>query len=251
MVLPLLVALVSPWSPTPASLERPRPVPPAVQVWLSDRKTFPWGVRAKVFAETTKDGYLLVLHADAAGRVQVLFPLSPQGDQFVQARQAYELGDAGAAAVDDTVGHGIVFAAVASVPFTVDRYVRNGQWDLHALASESVQADPKGALLALLGGMQFGEGLRYDLASYAVSSERPARPVSRKYAERAAQQDPEPSVQPLAHQGEIYYPLAYGYSSGGWYHSTSGLNPGILVGALMSFPYRYDPFYRGRRKVWW
>src|SRR2546427_11584378 len=102
MLLPLLVALVSPWSPTPASLERPRPVPPAVQVWLSDRKTFPWGVRARVFAETTKDGDLLVLHADAAGLGRVLFPLIPQGDQVVQARQTYELADARAADVAHT-----------------------------------------------------------------------------------------------------------------------------------------------------
>src|SRR5438552_12541148 len=96
MLMPLLVVLASSSSPNHAVL-KPRPVGPSVQIWLSHRKTFRWGVRARVYAQTSADGYLLVFHADAAGRVRVLFPRSPHDGQFVQGGRAYERENAGAA----------------------------------------------------------------------------------------------------------------------------------------------------------
>ncbi|MBI4503202.1 MAG: hypothetical protein HY700_18855 [Gemmatimonadetes bacterium] len=54
-----------------------------------------------------------------------------------------------------------------------------------------------------------------------------------------------------AQSGRSYYPLAYGYPTRGWYNSMGGLSAAVTISALRSFPYRYDQFYRGPRKVWW
>src|SRR5690242_14964192 len=100
MLMPLLVALASPASPSQPVLNQPRPLGPVVQVWLSHRKTIHPGVRAKVYVQTSGDGYLLVFHADATGRVRVLFPRSPVADQSVLGGRPYELWDPGAETVD-------------------------------------------------------------------------------------------------------------------------------------------------------
>src|SRR6266536_5558512 len=54
----------------------------SVRVWLSD-SNYQVGARARVFVNLHDPGYLVVLHADAAGRIRVLFPLSP--DESAQA----------------------------------------------------------------------------------------------------------------------------------------------------------------------
>ena len=53
--------------------------PPAVRVQLNHDQ-FRSGDNARVYVETARDGYLIVLHADPQGRVRVLFPLDPSDD---------------------------------------------------------------------------------------------------------------------------------------------------------------------------
>ena len=53
---------------------------PPVRLWLSSHGDYAYGARAKVHARAAQDGYLVVLHADADGRVHVLFPIDPHGD---------------------------------------------------------------------------------------------------------------------------------------------------------------------------
>jgi hypothetical protein len=250
MLMPLLVALASSASPSHAVLNQPRPLGPAVQVWLSHRKTTRRGVRAKVYAQTSGDGYLLVFHADATGRVRILFPRSPGEDQFVLGGRPYELWDPGAAAVDDTTGSGIIMAVAASTPFWVNQYIRDQQWDLRSLTDDLIQGDATSALLTAARAMQPGEGVRYDVASYAVPERQHPKPNPRQYAVRDQQNEWEQSG-PVRQEGTIHYPLAYGYSTSGWYPSGGSLSWGFPVSALSSFPYRYDQFYRGARKAWW
>ncbi len=64
---------------------------PPVRLWLSSHGDYAYGERAKVHARAAQDGYLVVLHADADGRVHVLFPIDPSGDQQVRGGKKYEL----------------------------------------------------------------------------------------------------------------------------------------------------------------
>jgi len=74
------------------------------------------GDRARVYVQSAQDGYLVVLHADAAGRIRVLFPLDPTDDDFVRGGRKFEIrgrGDRDAFQVEGTDGSGTVLAAVS------------------------------------------------------------------------------------------------------------------------------------------
>src|SRR6266516_7967855 len=80
MVLPLVVKLgllaQTPALSTAGAHAAPTLNVASVRVWLSD-SNYQVGARARVFVNLRDPGYLVVLHADAAGRIRVLFPLSP------------------------------------------------------------------------------------------------------------------------------------------------------------------------------
>src|SRR5437773_11727817 len=86
MVLPLVLRLAlltqAPVLSAAAAHAAPTIKAASVRVWRSDSK-FQVGARARVFVNRRDPGYLVVLHADAAGRVRVLFPRSP--DESAQA----------------------------------------------------------------------------------------------------------------------------------------------------------------------
>ena len=75
-----LVAQGPDTSATPAApATNPLAVPsrtPPIRVTLSEEELVP-GDRVRVLVRPRADGYLVVLHADPAGRVRVLFPLDP------------------------------------------------------------------------------------------------------------------------------------------------------------------------------
>ena len=136
---------------------------------------YQFGDRAKVYAQAAEDGNLVVLRADAAGHVRVLFPVDPAGDQRVRAGKKYELKGRGgreAFIAADTTGHGTVFAAVAETPFRFDQFEKNGHWDYGALDEPAVQTDPEAGLMELAQRMQGsapGGRFDYDVATYTVS----------------------------------------------------------------------------------
>src|SRR2546430_6294605 len=79
MMLALMASLlgaapVTPAAPTAASDD------PPIKVWLNQDSYFQRGDKAKVHVKLADDGYLVVLRADAEGRVRVLFPLDPTAD---------------------------------------------------------------------------------------------------------------------------------------------------------------------------
>src|SRR3989442_234034 len=85
MMLALMASLlgaapVTPAAPTAASDD------PPIKVWLNQDSYFQRGDKAKVHVKLADDGYLVVLRADAEGRVRVLFPLDPTADDFVRGR---------------------------------------------------------------------------------------------------------------------------------------------------------------------
>ncbi|HXJ29232.1 MAG TPA: DUF4384 domain-containing protein, partial [Gemmatimonadales bacterium] len=80
---------------------------PPVRISLNSGGYYYQGDRAKVRVRVADDGYLLVLRADADGRVRVLFPLDPGDDDFVRGGHEFELrgrGDRESFFVDDVRG---------------------------------------------------------------------------------------------------------------------------------------------------
>ena len=85
----------------------------------------------------------------------------------------------------------------------------------------------------------------------AITVARCAALSPRRQKPALQQSEPDDSWQPVTQPGKIFYPLAYGYSTSGWGRSSGSFGSNISAAALMSFPYRYDQFYRGPRKTWW
>ncbi len=133
-----------------------------------------FGDRAKVYAKSTGDGYLVVLRADVDGRVRVLFPVDPQDDQRVVGGKKYELKGRGgreAFVAEDTLGHGTVFAAYSTTPFRFEAFERDGHWNSTALSADAreVKADPETQLRNIVHRMQAGgERFDYDISTYVV-----------------------------------------------------------------------------------
>src|ERR1041385_5855754 len=122
-----LLASTSVGSPiNPPAVARSNDDPP-IHVWLSSNNSFVRGERARVYIRAAQDGYLVVLRADAQGRVRVLFLLDPSDDQAVRGDREFEVESNGgheAFTVDEGDGTGVVLAAWSESPFTVDGLVQ-------------------------------------------------------------------------------------------------------------------------------
>jgi hypothetical protein len=182
-MLTALLLLASHAAAAPAAMPVASKDPP-VRVWFNSGGNYAYGDRAKVYAKSARDAYLIVLRTDGAGHVRVLFPLEPQDDQRITAGKKYELKGRGgreAFVTDDTTGPGTVLAAISESPFRVDTFVQNGRWDTRALSSTQVQADAESRLLELVQGMKApNQRFDYDVATYVVS-ERFARDLYSDY----------------------------------------------------------------------
>ena len=171
----MLVSLLLLASPMliPSLHENARTDVPPVRVWFNSDGNYGFADRAKVYARTSENGYLIVLRADAAGRIRVLFPIDPADDQRVTAGKKYELKDRGgreAFIADDTAGHGTVLAAVSSTPFRTDRFARDGHWNYRLLSEPQGEDDPETILRTLVQQMKpAGAPFVYDVATYVVS----------------------------------------------------------------------------------
>ena len=185
---------------------------PPVQLWLSSDGDYEYGARAKVHARAARDGYLIVVQADADGRVRVLFPLDPQGQQQVRSGKKYELkgrGDREAFVVTDSGGRGTVLAAFSQTPFRFDQFAKAGHWDYAALSDPSVKVDPEAGLLDIVQRMQAAdEHFDYDVSTYTAAPRR-ARPWG-PY--------PDPYPDPYSY----FSPYAY-YGPGWWGYGFGGL----------------------------
>ena len=146
---------------------------PPIRVWFNSNGDYAPGDRAKVYAKSAQNRYLLVLRSDGAGHVQVLFPLDPAGEQRITGGKKYELKGRGgreAFVADDTLGHGTVLAAISESPFQLDQFAPKGLWDTRALSTPRVRDDPESGLLELVQQTKTpGQHFDYDVARYVVS----------------------------------------------------------------------------------
>jgi hypothetical protein len=168
-MIPVLALLLLPVA-GPAAIQHD-PDDPPIRVTLSD-ETYARGDRARVRVKANRDGYLLVLRADADGRVRVLFPRDPEDTAVVQGGKNFEVrgrGDREAFTVHDREGTGVVLAAFADAPFRFDEFARSGHWDYRVLSAERAGDDPEAGLLDLVDRMSQGK-YDYDIATYTVMS---------------------------------------------------------------------------------
>src|SRR6059058_4202591 len=171
MVLALMVSLLASAPPDPASALRSDD--PPIKVSLNQDNYFERGDRARVKVRTAEDGYVVVLRSDAQGRVRVLFPLDPTGDDFVRGGHTIELrgrGDREAFYVDDSDGSGLVLAARSAAPFKFDGFVRGDHWDYRVLTAREAGDDKEQALLDIVQRMSPDGHFDYDVAQYSVAS---------------------------------------------------------------------------------
>ena len=208
-------------SPTVASRATVEADDPPVRISLNSSGYYYQGDRAKVRVRVAEDGYLLVLRADADGRVRVLFPLDPGDDDFVRGGRDFELhgrGDRETFFVDDVRGTGTVLAARSATPFRYDRFVRGDHWDYRVLSSDRIRDDAETGLLDLVDQMADSAHYDYDVTSYTVGGG----------------------------QSRPYYS---GYYDG--YYGPDYYGPGLSVGFYFGSPYYrrycdpflYDPFF--------
>ena len=193
---------------------------PPVRISLNSGGYYYQGDRAKVRVRVADDGYLLVLRADADGRVRVLFPLDPGDDDFVRGGHEFELrgrGDRESFFVDDVRGTGTILAARSATPFQYDRFVRGDHWDYRVLASDRIQNDAEAGLLDVVDQMADSAHYDYDVTSYSVGGGEAYRP---------------------------YYSYYDGYYGPGYYPSFSvGFNFGSPFYRRYCDPFLYDPFF--------
>src|SRR6266853_3426877 len=163
MLLPLLLLLAAP-APSPAVRTAVRSDDPPVKVWL-DQDNYRRGDKAHVNIKLGEDGYVVVLRADADGRVRVLFPLDPGDDAFVRGGETIEVrgrGDREAFYIDEREGSGLVLAARSATPFKFDPFVRGDHWDYRVLDARQAGDDKEAALLDMVQRMTAEGRFDYD-----------------------------------------------------------------------------------------
>jgi hypothetical protein len=198
---------------------------------------FSAGDRARVYVQSSEDGHLVVLHADPAGRVRVLFPVDPTDDDFVRAGKKFEVrgrNNRDAFQIDGTEGSGIVLAAVSPDGFNFDAFTRNDHWDFRALGgpSDEGKSDPLATLVDIVQRMtDSSRQFEYDQATYVVQSYGNAL---RGY------RSPYPYPYPRFRIGVSFgYPF---YSA--FYDPFCDPFWGCYGGWGWGYPYRYGYFYR-------
>ena len=68
---------------------------PGIRVWISSRDLFHRGDRARVYYRTERDAFVTVLRVDTDGRVDVLYPRSPDDDNYAYGGTTYSVNRVG------------------------------------------------------------------------------------------------------------------------------------------------------------
>src|SRR5437879_1056530 len=178
MLLPLMLSLVrAACVPATAASAQVVSDDPPVKVWLN-HDNYQRGDKARVNVRLGDDGYVVVLRADADGRVRVLFPLDPGDDAFVRGGETIEVrgrGDREAFYVDEREGSGLVLAARSATPFKFDAFVRGDHWDYRVLDVRDAGDDKDAALVDIAQRMIPDAHVDYDATNYGVAAQRAYR----------------------------------------------------------------------------
>src|SRR5438270_7797848 len=178
MLLPLMLSLVgSALAPANVVSARVLSDDPPIKVWLN-HDNYERGDKARVNVRLGDDGYVVVLRADADGRVRLLFPLDPGDDAFVRGGETIEVrgrGDREAFYIDEREGSGLVVAARSATPFKFDSFVRGDHSDDRVTDVRQSGDDKEAALVDIVQRMAPDGHFDYDAASYVVTAQRAYR----------------------------------------------------------------------------
>src|SRR5437667_4522959 len=149
-------------NPHPARATR-APAPDPVRVWRTD---------STVYVALRQPGHLLVLHVDAIGRIQVLFPLAPDDSTAMS-------DDAPVALALPPTGEGnpATFVAVRSRwPFEFAALRAGASWNYYdALLLQPAAGGPLGALLDVADRVTDGRPYDYGVVTYSREGTAVAR----------------------------------------------------------------------------
>jgi len=150
-MLPVLAVTAALLVQTPSS---PQPAQTAVRLWRTD---------STLYVTMRQPGHLLLMHVDAIGRIDVLFPLVPDdgtgmpGDTTL----AFDLSPV-------AEGNPATFVAVRSRwPFDFSVLRTGSNWDYDALLLQPTAGDPLAALLDIADRVTDGRPYDYGVALYS------------------------------------------------------------------------------------
>jgi len=142
-----------------------------IQLWTDRDDPYPRGSAARLFLSVDEPSYVAVLRVDTDGRIRVLFPREPWGDNHVQDGQALEVtGARGGRSfiVNDDPGIGYLFAVASAEPLDFRDITRGDYWDYRLIDGGRVQGDPYVSLTDLAARMAPEEDYDYDVVPYYV-----------------------------------------------------------------------------------
>jgi len=152
----LLAQLLGPSAPPAPSASAYRP---RIEVWTNrGEDPYTGGEGVRVTFRTEQDAFVTLLRVDTDGRVHILFPREPWGDNFARGGRTYEVEGAGSSRsafrVDDYPGEGYLFAVASADPFTYDAIANAQHWDYRLIGDDGqIRGDPYAALTDLAARM--------------------------------------------------------------------------------------------------
>jgi uncharacterized protein DUF4384 len=161
-------------SPTTISLSAPpahRTVERRVTLWTDRDAPYPRGSAARVYLRVDQPAHVLVFRVDTDGRIRVLFPREPWGDNYVRDRQTLEVtrGRGGQSfIVDDYPGIGYLFAVASPDPLDLGDITRGDSWDYSLIDGGRIQGDPYVPLTDLAARIAPADDYDYDVVPYYV-----------------------------------------------------------------------------------
>ena len=127
--------------------------PDLVRVWRAD---------STAYVELRRPGHVALLHVDAIGRIQVLFPLIPE-DTFLVSNES----PVAVALPPSAEGNPATFVAVWSRwPFDFTAIRAGSDWNYDALLMQPTAGDPLGALLDIADRVTDGRPYDYGVVEY-------------------------------------------------------------------------------------
>ena len=142
-----------------------------VTLWTDRDDPYPRGSAARIYLSVDEPAYISVFRVDTDGRIRVLFPREPWGDNYVQDRQTLEVtGVRGGSTfiVDDYPGIGYLFAVASPDPLDFRDITRGDYWDYRLIDGGRIQGDPYVMLTDLAARMAPDDDYDYDVVPYYV-----------------------------------------------------------------------------------
>jgi hypothetical protein len=178
LLLPAVFGTATPdRDPAPAGPAASAPRSPQVKLWTNRQDAvYSRGDPMTVSFQTDVDVYAMVVQIDADGHARVLFPASPDDDNFARGVTPHAIHPAAGAftvRVDEYPGEGFLFALVTRDPIDLRPFRRGRGWDYVALGLNGrVTDDPYAVFSDLLARLvpDTYPDYAYDVESYYVES---------------------------------------------------------------------------------